>query len=543
MKVIIKGLIVMIVTSSLSCSTRSFKQKTIANKVSEFVPIELSVDISELSNKQREMLCILFDVGQIMDDLYWKQAWGDKKALLNSLSDSTLIEFVNINYGPYERLSENKPFIEGVGAKPLGANFYPTDMTLEEFNILTDSSKEGLYSVIERDSIDGALKVIPYNTKYKDQLKYASDLLKQAADLAEDKGFKSYLLKRSEALLSNDYLDSDLAWMSMKDNDIDFIVGPVETYEDALLGAKAAFEAYILLKDKDWSAKLSHFVSLLPELQKKLPVDEKYKTEVPGSDSDLGVYDVIYYGGDCNAGSKTIAINLPNDPRVHLQKGSRKLQLKNTMKAKFDKILKPISELLIDEDQLKHVTFGAFFENAMMHEVAHGLGIKNTLEGSTVRSVLKENATAIEEGKADILGLFLVDILSGQGEFGDEHQIMDNYVTFMAGIFRSVRFGASNSHGKANMIRFNYFKRRNAFEKNPETGKYRVNFPQMHLAMIDLSHDILVIQGDGNYTEAKRMVEEKGIMPPDLLKDLERISNAGIPKDIRFVQGPQVLGL
>ncbi len=282
----------------------------------------------------------------------------------------------------------------------------------------------------------------------------------------------------------------------------------------------------------------------MPTLQKSIPVEEEYKKEVPGSDSDLGAYDVIFYGGDCNAGSKTIAINLPNDPKVHIQKGSRKIQLKNSMKAKFDKILVPISKLLIEEEQLQHITFDAFFQNTMFHEVAHGLGIKNTLDGKgSVREALKETASAIEEGKADILGLYMVDKLTEMGELGDDQVLMDNYVTFMAGIFRSIRFGASSSHGKANMIRFNYFKEKGAFAKNEETGKYSVDFDKMRQAMIDLSAEILVLQGDGDYAKAKTMLKEMGTIQPDLQKDLDRIGEAGIPRDIVFDQGIQVLGL
>ncbi len=416
-------------------------------------------------------------------------------------------------------------------------------MTKEEFDALTEPGKDGLYTIVKRNESSGELEVVPYHVEYNNELSKVSALLKQASELAEDEGLKDYLLKRSEALLTSEYFESDLAWMSMKNNTIDFVVGPIETYEDALYGAKASFEAYILIKDKEWSDKLAYFATLLPTLQKSIPVEEEYKKEVPGSDSDLGAYDVIFYGGDCNAGSKTIAINLPNDPKVHIQKGSRKIQLKNSMKAKFDKILVPISKLLIEEAQLQHISFDAFFQNTMFHEVAHGLGIKNTLDGNgSVREALKETASAIEEGKADILGLYMVDKLTEMGELGDDQVLMDNYVTFMAGIFRSIRFGASSSHGKANMIRFNYFKEKGAFAKNEETGKYSVDFDKMHQAMIDLSAEILVLQGDGDYAKAKKMLKEMGTIQPDLQKDLDRIGEAGIPRDIVFDQGIQVLG-
>ncbi|MCW3805967.1 dipeptidyl-peptidase 3 family protein [Plebeiibacterium marinum] len=515
----------------------------VKEKVEEFIPVELKTDLSQLTENERLMLPILFEAGKIMDDLFWKQAWGDKGALMQGIQDDYLKKFVDINYGPWERLNNNTSFIKGIGAKPLGANFYPQDMTKPEFDALENEAKNSLYTLLKRDDA-GKLTVVPYHEAYQEELTKVSGLLKKAAGYADDEGLKDYLLKRSEALLTGEYFESDMAWMSMKNNTIDFVVGPIENYEDALYGAKAAFEAFILVKDKEWSGKLAHFATLLPQLQAALPVDKKYKSEVPGSDSDLGAYEVIFYGGDCNAGSKTIAINLPNDPKVHVEKGSRKLQLKNSMKAKFDKILVPISQLLIDDDQQKNISFNAFFENTMFHEVAHGLGIKRTLDGKgTVREALKETASAIEEGKADILGLYMVDMLTDMNELGEDQVLMDNYVTFMAGLFRSIRFGASSSHGKANMIRFNYFKEKGAFSRNGETGKYRVDFEKMRKAMVELSADILIMQGDGDYAKAKQMIEEKGFIQPELQADLDRIAQAGIPRDIVFKQGKNVVGL
>ncbi len=281
---------------------------------------------------------------------------------------------------------------------------------------------------------------------------------------------------------------------------------------------------------------------MLPDLQKGLPVDDEYKKDVPGSKADMNAYDVIYYAGDCNAGSKTIAINLPNDEEVHVKYGSRKLQLKNAMKAKFDKILLPISELLIDPDQRKYVTFTAFFENTMFHEVGHAMGIKNTLNGKgTAREALKEQYSAIEEGKADIMGLYLVTKLYEMGEL-TEGEVMDNYVTFFAGIFRSSRFGAASSHGKANMMRFNYFKEQEVFTIN-EDGTYTVNFEKMQIAMVSLMQKILLIQGNGDYEAAKAWVKEAAMIPPDLQADLSRLNSSNIPVDITFRQGPASIGL
>jgi hypothetical protein len=513
----------------------------IQDKVDAFAEFKLTSDISHFSDNQKQMLPLLFEAAQIMDDIFWTQAYGDKEELLNSLETEAQKEFVKINYGPWERLNGNKPFIEGVGEKPAGAQFYPEDMTKDEFEAFEDSAKTSLYTLIRRDEA-GNLKTVWYHNAYKEQTEKVANLLKEAAELAESKGFKKYLLLRAEALLNDEYLASDMAWMEMKDNDIDFVVGPIENYEDGLYGHKAAHEAFILIKDREWSQKLQRFAEFLPEMQKQLPVADEYKTEAPGSDSDLGAYDAVFYAGDCNAGSKTIAINLPNDERVHLEKGSRRLQLKNSMKAKFDKILLPISELLITEDQQKHIKFDAFFENTMFHETAHGLGIKQTITGKgTVRNALSDVSTAVEEAKADILGLFFVTKLYEMGEF-EEKDLMDNYVTFFAGIFRSTRFGVSSSHGKANMMALDHFRANNAFVKGDD-GKYRVDFENMKKAMLSLSEKILTIQGDGDYEKASAWVKEKGKITDELQKDLDKVNEAGIPVDIRFDQGLKNLGL
>ncbi|WP_462317536.1 dipeptidyl-peptidase 3 family protein [Marinilabilia sp.] len=514
----------------------------VKEKAEAYQTFKLTTDLDALSANQKKMLPLLFEVADIMDNLFWQQSWGNKESLMRKIENQHLKEYTRINYGPWDRLNDNKPFIKGIGPKPQGAGFYPVDMQKEEFEQLDNHEKNSQYTILERNE-KGELLVIPYHEKWKQELTKAAGLLNQAAGLAEDEGFRKYLTERAKALTTSDYYKSDLQWMEMKDNLIDFVVGPIETYEDGLMGIKTAFEAYILIKDMEWSAQLERFAALLPEIQSNLPVDEAYKAEKPGSDSDLGVYDAIYYAGDCNAASKTIAINLPNDPDVQMKKGSRKLQLKNSMRAKFENILVPISEILIDPSQRQYIDFDAFFENTMFHEVAHGLGIKETLDGKgTVREALKETASAIEESKADILGLYIVTQLAENGELKNK-DLMTNYVTFMAGIFRSVRFGAGSAHGKANMIRFNYFLEKEAFTRDDESGTYKINFGKMKQAMNDLSNEILVLQGDGNYSKAVEMIKTLGIINSDLQADLDRVNEAGIPVDIVFEQGPEVLGL
>ena len=329
------------------------------------------------------MIPLLVDACQAMDEIFWLEAYGDQAALLEGVTDPALRRFVEINYGPWDRLADNRPFLPGVGEKPAGAGFYPADLTKEEFEKAAAASPDslalrGLYTVVRRDPQKG-LVAVPYHEAFAAQVERAVARLHEAAALAEDAGLRNYLELRAKALLADDYRASDMAWMDMKTNGVDCVIGPIETYEDKLFGYKAAHEGFVLIKDKEWSQRLARYAKLLPELQKRLPVPAEYKRESPGTDSDLNAYDAVYYAGDANAGAKTIAINLPNDEQVQLAKGSRRLQLKNAMRAKFDRILTPIADKMIAADQRSHIQFDAFFANVMFHETAHGLGIKQTL--------------------------------------------------------------------------------------------------------------------------------------------------------------------
>ncbi|MEG3766768.1 dipeptidyl-peptidase 3 family protein [Alteromonas sp. 14N.309.X.WAT.G.H12] len=515
---------------------------TDVSRLDIYYPVELTSDLSHLSEKQKQLIARLIDAAKIMDDLFWQQAFGeDKTQFLAKLQDPKVRKFAEINYGPWDRLNGDTPYLSGYDAKALGAEFYPHDMTKAEFEQQDFVNKKGLYSVVKR-SESGKLVAVPYSKMYKEELGRAASILKDAAQYADDPDFANYLTMRAEALVTDNYQPSDFAWMDMKNNPIDVVIGPIETYEDQLFGYRAAFEAYVLVKDMAWSEKLAKYAQYLPALQVGLPVDDKYKAETPGSDADLNAYDVVYYAGHSNAGSKTIAINLPNDEEVQLQKGTRRLQLKNAMKAKFDHILVPIADQLITPEQRDHITFNAFFANTMFHEVAHGLGIKNTINGKgTVRQALKEHASALEEGKADILGLYMIKQLLDKGVLTDG-ELEDYYVTFMAGIFRSVRFGASSAHGKANMVRFNFFKEHGAFQRDAD-GFYRVNMEKMGLAIDALSHLILTLQGDGDYDGVAKLVAEKGVIGDTLAADLAKLTSANIPVDITFVQGKEVLKL
>ena len=511
--------------------------KNLSDKYAEYT---LTTDISHLSANEREMLSLLFEAADIMDQLFWMENYGDKETLMNQIGDNADIKkLATIAYGPWDGLDGNKSFVEGIGEKPAGAQFYPADMTEEEWNAFDDPDKTSQYTMIVRDE-NGALKCVWYHDYFEEQIKKAASLLDDASELAGDEEFAEYLRLRAKALRTDDYLESDMQWMDVRNNNVDLVIGPIENYTDARYGIKASHEAFILIKDQEWTKQLARYAAFVPELQKQLPVPAEYKKEVPGSDVDLAAYDVVYYAGDCNANSKTIAINLPNDERVQLQRGTRKLQLKNAMQAKFDKILDPISKELMTPESMEHIKFDAFFANVMFHETAHGMGIKNTITGKgTVREALGNQYNALEEAKADVLGLYLVTKLAEMGEYTNT-TMEDNYTTFMAGIFRSVRFGAASAHGKANMLTFNYFQNEGAFVRNEE-GKYAIDFEKMKVAVEKLAGDILKHQGDGDYEATKTWMGEMSVIKPELQADLDRVNAAGIPTDIYFNMGPQVL--
>lgn len=516
-----------------------------AARLAKYTTVRLAPDLSALAENERKMIPLLVDAAREMDEAFWMEAYSDryfdKFDLLKSIADPAARRLAEVNYGPWDRLDDNHSFVPGVGTKPPGANYYPRDLSKAEFEaeLATGGARadslKSLYTMIRRDS-SGRLFAIPFSRFFQHAHDRAAQRLEAAAALAEEPGLRAYLTARARALRTDDYQPSDLAWMDMKNNTIDVIIGPIETYEDELFGYKAAHETFVLVKDRDWSRRLARYATLLPGLQRGIPVAEEYKRETPGTDSELNAYDVVYVSGQANSGAKTIAINLPNDEEVQLRKGARRLQLKNAMRAKFDRILLPIARELIAADQLSNVTFDAFFENVMFHEVAHGLGIKHTITGrGTVREALKERYGALEEGKADILGLYLVRQLRAQNEL-TTGRLEDNLVSFLASIFRSVRFGAASAHGRANIAALTFLERRGAFTREATTGRYRVNFERMQDVANALSQTILTLQGSGDYDGVGAYQREYGTMSATLKADLDRLNAKGIPVDIVYEQ-------
>ena len=512
-------------------------------RLGQYTTVRLTSDLSGLSDSTRAMIPHLVEAARAMDDVFWMQAGGGWRDARHTLASEAAQRYVAVNYGPWDRLAGNAPFLPGVGPKPPGSGFYPEGMSRDELLAAaeTDPSLTSLYTLVRRDDA-GALYSVPYHVAFAEPVGRASRALLAAADLAQDDGLKTYLTLRAAALLTDEYRESDLAWMDMRDNPLDMVVGPIETYEDALAGFKAAHEAYVLVKDAEWSARLQQYAALLPDLQAGLPVPPAYRAETPGSDADLAAYDAVYYAGDSNAGSKTIAINLPNDETVQLEKGSRRLQLKNAVRAKFDRILVPLAGVILAPEQARLVSFDAFFGNTMFHEVAHGLGIKNTVTGSgTVREALLDHASAIEEGKADVLGLYMVERIIAAGQW-DEASLDEHYVTFIASIFRSIRFGTSSAHARANLVRLNFFAEQGAVSVRPD-GTWAVDTATMPDAVRALAARLLTLQGDGDYAAVDAFVTRYGQPSPALTASLARIEAAGVPVDVVFEQGLSVLGL
>ena len=520
----------MAILAVASCADNS--EKVLKEKVESYAVVEVSSPLYDaLSENDKHIVGLFRQAGEIMDGLFWKQTFGDK-AEIEALPDGYAKTYAMINYGPWDHLDDNNSFIKEYGVKPLGCQYYPQDMTMEEWNAFEDPDKLNLYTVIRRDE-NGALKTVWYRDEYKEELEKVCALLEEAAALTTNEGMRTYLTERVKAFRTDDYLASDLAWMDMKDCNMDLVIGPIENYDDHLFEAKAAYECFILLKDETRSANLAKYVALLPTLQKMLPCAPEYKTFVPGTSSDLNVYDAIFYAGDCNAGSKTIAINLPNDERVHAAKGARRLQLYNSMMAKFDKIMAPIGEVLVEPSQLQYLTADAFFWNVTFHEVAHGLGVKQTVNGKgTVDAAMGSEKTTWEEAKADILGLFMVNKLIEMGEI-TEITKEESIATFIAGIVRSVRFGSASSHGKANMMCYNFMEEHGAFTRNEE-GKWVVDFEKSQEVINTWAELILETQATGNFEFAQEYSAKNASIRETLAADVAKVNEAGIPRDIVF---------
>jgi hypothetical protein len=550
MKVLSISLIILLLFAMSACKDETLKDeraeeiKLMREKIARFTPVEVSYDTSVFNERQRIVIENLFHASKLMDSVFLDQVYHENKIILNELinsdkeEDKLKLEYFKIMMGPFDRLDNNKPFI-GETSKPKGANFYPDDITAEEFeewienNPLVKDQFQSEFTVIRRDN--GDLKAILYSEYYRKYLTRAAGYLREAAKYADNPSLKKYLLLRADAFETNDYFASDVAWMDLKNHDIEVVIGPYEVYEDELLNLKASFESFITVKDSAETRKLEIFAGFLQDFEGNLPVEEKYKNKSRGLESPIVVVNEIYTGGDAKAGVQTLAFNLPNDERVRKLKGSKKVMIKNIHEAKFEKLLKPIAELIIDEEQLPFVTFNGFFNHTLMHEMSHGIGPGYiTINGrrTEVKKELKENYSKIEECKADVLGMYNNIFMIKKGVFDRQFE-KEIWVTALAGIFRSVRFGISEAHGAGNAIIYNYLLEKGAYEFDNAKQKVKVNFEKIYPSLEELAKIILVIQATGDYNSASYLIEKYAVNSTSM--DSLRAKLRKLPVDIKPV--------
>src|SRR5262252_10443874 len=504
--------------------TKTLPGSSVDVKIRRFAPTEITADISQLSEGDRKALTKIIDAAKLLDPLFLHQVWGGNEEMQKKLTadaspeGKAKLHYFRINVGPWSRLDNKEPFIDGAPReKPKNANYYPDDMTKEEFESWVKTLPEaeqrratGFFSVIRRDA-DKKLKLVPYSEEYREFLEPAAKLLREAADLTTNATLKNFLTKRADALKSDDYYASDVAWMEL-DAPIDLTFGPYETYEDELFGFKAGFEAYVTVRDEAESEKLKKFSGWLQELENNLPFDPKYRNPKLGAAAPIRVVDLVFSSGDGNHDVQTAAFNLPNDERVVKEKGAKRVMLKNTQEAKFKQTLIPISRVVLEGAQQSEVDFDSFFTHILAHELMHGLGppsIKFGGKDTTVRQQLKDLYSAIEEAKADITGLWALQYLMDKG-LVDKKMERTMYTTFLASAFRSVRFGVTEAHGRGVALQFNYFSDHGAVTVHPD-GTFAIDVPKMKTAVRGLAHDLLTVEAEGNYSGAKQMLDRLAV--------------------------------
>jgi hypothetical protein len=538
------ALLIFPITGIAQKKAPSAEVKELQTKTARFAPTVITADASKLSAGDRKALAKIIEAARIMDPLHIRQVWSGNADLQKRLeADKTplgraRLHYFWVNKGPWSQLDHNVAFVEGVPEhKPPQAAHYPDDMTKEEFEAwaktLDEAGREkatGFFHAIRRDK-DGKLVAVPYSEVYREYLEPAAKLLREAADLTDNATLKTYLVKRADAFMSDDYYESDIAWMEL-DAPIDLTIGPYETYSDEMFGYKAAFEAFVTLRDDAETAKLATFGQYLQELENNLPIDEKYRNPKIGASSPIRVVNVVFAGGEANSGVQTAAFNLPNDERVIREKGSKRVMLKNVQEAKFAKILTPISRVVLARADQRNISFDAFFTHILMHEMLHGIGpstIKVNGEETTVRKQLKETYSTLEEAKADISGLWALQYLVDKGVL-DKKLEQTMYTTFLASIFRSVRFGITEAHGRGVAIQFNKMMDAGAIRYDEKTKTFSIDTSKIKGAVRDLTAEIMTIQAEGSYDKAKAMLDTYGVIRPPMQGALDRLKS--VPVDI-----------
>jgi Peptidase family M49 len=530
--------------------------RDLSTMIARFAPAEIGADTSKLPANERSALKVLVDAARLMDSLFLRQVWAGNDALLQQLAREVVstpgsgqstglrgattadqqLQYFLINNGPWSRLDHNQPFIDGVPAKPESANFYPAGATKDEIQKWIDglppdekARATGFFTTIRRGP-DGKLTAVPYSVEYQGELAQAAALLRDAATLTAQPTLKKFLESRADAFISNDYYASDVAWMEL-DASIEPTIGPYEVYEDEWFNFKAAFEAYITLRDDAETKKLQAFSSALQGLENALPIDEKHRNPKLGALAPIRVVNVIFSAGDGNSGVQTAAFNLPNDERVVKEKGTKRVMLKNVQEAKFRMVLQPIAKVALPPAEQKDVSFDAFFTHILMHELMHGLGphaITVNGRSTTVRQELKETYSAIEEAKADVSGLWALKQLADKGQI-EPATAETMYTTFLASAFRSIRFGINEAHGRGIAIQLNYFLDNGGVRVNPD-GTFSVEASKIADAITSLTRDIMTLQAEGSYAKAKELIDKLGVVRPEVQKVLDRLE--GVPVDI-----------
>ena len=513
----------------------------IERRLAQFAPVRVTFDESLLDDRGRQAMKRLVQASDVLDDLFRDQVWPGNEALAEALAEAegpgigAAREYFDIMYGPWDRLEEDLPFLN-VGPKPEGAGYYPEDVTREDLDAWLEAHPEdeaafsSYFTVIRRDG--ESLIAVPYSEAYGPKLEEAGQLLREAAELSDNESLKRFFETRADAFLSDDYFESDVAWMRIADNLIDPTIGPYEVYEDNLKGLKAAFESFLTIRDPAESAKLEELVSYMPDLEAALPIPDEHKYLDRPFTSPISVVTEVYTAGDTRAGVQTLAFNLPNDARVREQEGSKKVMLANIIQAKFEKILKPIAETLMDEDQVADVNLDPFYTSVLVHELAHGLGPDYVTgsDGVTVNQALAERYSAFEEAKADVVGVHSLGVLSERGVYDADFQ-RQVYTSHAASLFRCVRFGVTEAHGKGCLMQFNYFVERGALRHDPDTGRFRVDLDVIPGAISDLAGEFLMLQATGDYDGAGEFMERYGQVPEILSAAIDKLES--VPVDIR----------
>ena len=532
-----------LIGTTLTAQTRSGGDPELARKIARFAPTEMTADASKLTPKDRQALAKIIAAAKLLDPLFLRQVWSGNEALEKKLqADKSAVgrqrlHYFHIMHGPWSRLDNKEPFIEGAPTKPLGANYYPEDMTKEEFESwvagLSETDKQkatGFFHLIRRGP-DKKLMLVPYSQAYKEYLVPAAALLREAAALTTNASLKNFLNKRADAFASDDYYESDVAWMEL-DSPIDVTIGPYETYEDELFSYKAAFEAYVTLRDDAETAKLAKFSNHLQELENNLPIEPRYRNPKLGAASPIRVVNEVFGSGEGNSGVQTAAFNLPNDERVVKEKGSKRVMLKNVQDAKFNKTLIPISRVVLDPAEQSALAFDSFFTHILCHELMHGLGPHNITVGgqeTTVRKQLKELYSAIEEAKADMTGLWALQFMIDRGII-EKSMERTLYTTYLASMFRSVRFGITEAHGRGVALQFNYLTDEGAIKFNEAKGTFSIDHSKIKEGVTKLTRELLTLQAEGSYDKAKAILEKYAVIRPPMQQALEKLKS--VPVDI-----------